>query len=1830
MKKFNFLSKSRWLLVPLVLFTLGIGNAWGDVAAYKQTIFSSSNQPNNSSYTSTFTNTTSGFAVTVGNGNNNNNGWSGHVKFGRKNATSVGYVTTQAAIDKKVKSVSVNIVALTSSKINSITLYTSSNGSSWSSAGTFTKGTGTKTVTISSPTANLYYKIEFDCASGSSNGLIEISQIDFNVETFTVSYNSNGGSGTMTDSNSPYFNGSEVTVKSNSFTRSGYTFDHWDTKDDDSGTDYDASDKFTIAANTTLYAQWASSGTSVSLTKAATTNGSITLSPASSVTTTSGAQDVTVTATPNTGYYLSNLTATNPTTGTATVAADFSKVTYSSGANGSSTITATFSPIWQLRGDFNSWDDSDPLTSYSNGVATITKTLDANTKYEFQFYDARQSTDAARYHGNNGCIVEDISGWQFNTGSPAPNAKLFTGKAGTYTFKFTLSNRNLQIIYPEVTDHPNASYNYFKKWADWNNSFYVHWWGASDLTGYNNAIQVTKSVNICETDYVYFPILADYTNFIVKTAASGDGAHKTGDITSANSHGGDYHDCTSWREFETYTISYAGGTGSSGGPMASHSGICPGGSQKLTACAFSKTDYTFAGWSDGNGHTYADEATITNIQSNITLTAQWVLTPVITVSATSSINMGILKVDDTSTKTFTVSGSNLTSDITLAITTADADYVYYSIDKTTLSPTAGSVGTTTITITYTPTTNGVHNVNHLIEISATGAETKYVSVTGAGHYVHSYVDNIWGTDIADKTDTYDRPTISDKDPGAYTDCQHLHYHFVGWITKTKYDAGTTIDTRTAPTGDIQATGSVAKPTSNETFYAVWEKAAAGGGSSSYTLVTDASVLSAGDKLVFASSDETSAYLLGYQKSNNRGLSDATTITSNSMTPTVATLNSETAKAFVIDLEGSSGSWYLHDAINGYLQATGGTSSNYLTCNNSNSRGNNDTWTIAVNSTTHVATIKTINTTTNNRGLMQYNSSSSLYACYATASQSDVYIFRKPGVTYEDPIATCGAEYTITIDKNNASATCTSCGAKVTANATALSNLVAPTWAGHQVDYYMVASADNSTKIAEADGTLASGVTVSGTPWTDANGKWVKGGDATFYAKWKATECVITLNNEGASSAGTESVTATYGASTNLTTSIEIPAKNGYDFGGYYTAAGGSGTKLINADGTWIASVTGYTNASKQWQLDATALELHAEWTLKSYTVTWVVNGVTEATQANVNYGTTYDALTQEPSVDDDALSSCGSDKFVGWVTQEFTGENGTAETHYEPYKVTAATVVDDTHNTFYAMFAKESGTAFTLDGANGSTQDVKMSCIISGTRYYATGTASSSGYSGTTDAASANTYTFTKVSDGIYTIKKGTKYVIQKTSGKTALDESASSFNWEISTPGSNGTWRVKCKTNDEARAIIGYKNTNSDVFGDFKAYATSNTTGGNASMYFDLELGSSNLTNYRTGCCSEKITLAVSDDTSGDGGTVTLKWNNADKSAGDQVSTCSAGTLVAKVTANPGYILTAMAISGTNKSITITPSDLTTGLPSTEEMTYSVAVQALATGTLTITPTFSRTYTATYELAGGETTGSTATVRYQSGATVTFVTPTPTKSGYNFTGWTVTKDGGETVSNDGSSFTMPADNVTITATWTEKTLTSISLGSASVEVYVGQYVEIPVTYDPADILTKNYTLVANPSYCVTTGSTITTLKITGGRAGVTITENKTETVSIKANADNTKTASVSVTVKPLPVDHYVDLIHGVTFEDKGSTIVNNELSATYTAPGYGDYSGSTTGDCETNHLHLVGWIDSEWADAHPKATHAEIIAAEGYHTAREAGMTASNKTYYAVWGDEQ
>ena len=73
---------------------------------------------------------------------------------------------------------------------------------------------------------------------------------------YIVQYNPNGGSGAMVDENL-YFPGDQATVKANEFTRTGYTFDRWNTKTDGTGTNYALDEKVTIGnKNVTLYAQW--------------------------------------------------------------------------------------------------------------------------------------------------------------------------------------------------------------------------------------------------------------------------------------------------------------------------------------------------------------------------------------------------------------------------------------------------------------------------------------------------------------------------------------------------------------------------------------------------------------------------------------------------------------------------------------------------------------------------------------------------------------------------------------------------------------------------------------------------------------------------------------------------------------------------------------------------------------------------------------------------------------------------------------------------------------------------------------------------------------------------------------------------------------------------------------------------------------------------------------------------------------------------------------------------------------------------------------------------------------------------------------------------------------------------------------------------------------------------------------------------------------------------------------------------------------------------------------------------------------------------------------
>jgi len=74
------------------------------------------------------------------------------------------------------------------------------------------------------------------------------------MPTHTVTFNSNGGSGSMSNQISSV----SASLTLNTFTRSGYTFTGWNTAADGSGTAYADGASYSFSADLTLYAQWTS------------------------------------------------------------------------------------------------------------------------------------------------------------------------------------------------------------------------------------------------------------------------------------------------------------------------------------------------------------------------------------------------------------------------------------------------------------------------------------------------------------------------------------------------------------------------------------------------------------------------------------------------------------------------------------------------------------------------------------------------------------------------------------------------------------------------------------------------------------------------------------------------------------------------------------------------------------------------------------------------------------------------------------------------------------------------------------------------------------------------------------------------------------------------------------------------------------------------------------------------------------------------------------------------------------------------------------------------------------------------------------------------------------------------------------------------------------------------------------------------------------------------------------------------------------------------------------------------------------------------------------
>ena len=164
--------------VEVKLTQAGISTGEEQPKTYTLQFGSNYNSKGQSSYSNSWYVTCDGFIWDIVNANNNNNGWN-YIKIGSKNAAYIGEITTRNAMPESIKTVKMNVSAVTASKINSIKLYVATDSAFSQNVQTVpvTPTTGDLTFTIPTPTANCYYKIEVDCQKASSNGPITITKV---------------------------------------------------------------------------------------------------------------------------------------------------------------------------------------------------------------------------------------------------------------------------------------------------------------------------------------------------------------------------------------------------------------------------------------------------------------------------------------------------------------------------------------------------------------------------------------------------------------------------------------------------------------------------------------------------------------------------------------------------------------------------------------------------------------------------------------------------------------------------------------------------------------------------------------------------------------------------------------------------------------------------------------------------------------------------------------------------------------------------------------------------------------------------------------------------------------------------------------------------------------------------------------------------------------------------------------------------------------------------------------------------------------------------------------------------------------------------------------------------------------------------------------------------------------------------------------------------------------------------------------------------------------------------------------------------------------------
>lgn len=634
-------------------------------------------------------------------------------------------------------------------------------------------------------------------------------------------------------------------------------------------------------------------------------------------------------------------------------------------------------------------------------------------------------------------------------------------------------------------------------------------------------------------------------------------------------------------------------------------------------------------------------------------------------------------------------------------------------------------------------------------------------------------------------------------------------------------------------------------------------------------------------------------------------------------------------------------------------------------------------TVDGNTYTHTITITHSPSTINNFSLIFTNTGS------ANARIDDIHLVVPGSGTMTDYVTLCAPSWTITYNKNTSDP---------------VTNLPSPT------------SVLQSTGSGTLSSTVPERATYTFSGWAEttsgavayAAGGSITGvtGDKTLYAVWTKTpveelflnyselnkyvgDPAVTLEVTGVTPEGAD---ATVTWSSNNSTVASVVAATGV------VTFGTVGTATITATSTVTGTTTAYCYITVRNKPTASFTDLIHDG-----------NGTDLSTYHMQNVAGTAIVF---PTLDDYATPGDDCDSkhyiFVGWTTSD---NNGDPEDHL----VTSGELEDDQDKVFYAVWADGvEGVSYTKLTSNsfetGSTRYV-IGVESGGDTYYlydcaSTDANNSWGY--TTNApgtnapiqfslsgtASALVVTSTEATARYLTPLTAKNFQMSATSKTVQLDADGTIHN-----TGDNSGWNLRGNTTD------------------LRWY---NGTTGTSAYFYKITAGAA--VSYRTSCCTNNVPAptVVATNTAY---TVTLTWAAVVGATGYEVS-WNGGAFTA-------------ATSPCVKS----------GLTASTDYTYKVRATydplvkcgaLVASGSVTTDDVYSVTYSGGTGTGSCSPSGSVAPASYEAGATVTLApTNSYSMTSNTFAAWVVKDADDNDVPVSNNQFTMPAKNVTVTATWT-------------------------------------------------------------------------------------------------------------------------------------------------------------------------------------------------------